>query len=223
MTPPVVDYRQLRPSNLTEPRFRHLLYLLYWPLYGLLFMYVERFSPIEYYYPIYSPLDDYIPFCELFVIPYMFWFAYLVIQHAYGLFYDIAGFKWLMRYIIITYSAAIIIYLLFPNCQELRPVEFPRDNFLTRFMAGFYQFDTNTNVCPSIHVIGSVAVCCTAFSMPRFQSRGWKWAFGATAVLICMSTVFLKQHSAVDVLAALPVCLAAYHIAFRKEAFHGRR
>ena len=116
-----------------------------------------------------------------------------------------------------------MVYFIFPTCQSLRPEIFPRDNTFTRFLYYFYQFDTNTNVCPSIHVIGSVAVCCTAFSMPRFRSRGWKWAFGATAVLICMSTVFLKQHSAVDVLAALPVCLAAYHIAFRKEAFHGRR
>ena len=117
----------------------------------------------------------------------------------------------------------MVVYFLFPTFQNLRPEAFTRDNAFTRFLYHFYQFDTNTNVCPSIHVIGSVAVCCTAFSMPRFQRRGWKWAFGATAVLICMSTVFLKQHSAVDVLAALPVCLAAYHIAFRKEAFHGRR
>ena len=209
MTPPVVDYRQLRPSNMMEPRFRHLLYLIYWPIYGLLFMYVERFSPIEFYYPIYSPLDDYIPFCEIFVIPYMFWFAYLVIQHAYGLFYDIAGFKWLMRYIIITYSAAIIIYLLFPNCQELRPVEFPRDNFLTRFMAGFYQFDTNTNVCPSIHVMGSLAVLSAAWRAPAFKTTPWRIAYTVTAVLISVSTVFLKQHSILDVLAALPICLVA--------------
>ena len=63
-----------------------------------------------------------------------------------------------MQFIIITYSAAILIYMRFPNCQELRPLVFERDNILTRFMAGFYQFDTNTNVCPSVHVIGSAAV-----------------------------------------------------------------
>jgi len=42
-----VDYRRLRLHNLTSTEFRHLLLLLYWPLYGLLFMYVEKFYPVE--------------------------------------------------------------------------------------------------------------------------------------------------------------------------------
>jgi len=33
-------------------------------------------------------------------------------------------------------------------------------------------------------------------------------------VLISLSTVFLKQHSAVDVLMAIPVCMAAYYAAY---------
>jgi len=32
------------------------------------------------------------------------------------------------------------------------------------------------------------------------------------SVLICLSTVFLKQHSVIDVLAALPVCYIAYRM-----------
>lgn len=48
----------------------------------------------------------------------------------------------------------MLIYLVFPTCQDLRPTQFARDNILTRFVAWFYNFDTNTNVCPSIHVLG---------------------------------------------------------------------
>lgn len=76
----------------------------------------------------------------------------------YTLLYDIDSFQRMMKYILLTYTIAIVTYLIWPTCQELRPVSFERDNFLTRFIAGFYQFDTNTNVCPSIHVIGSLAV-----------------------------------------------------------------
>ena len=214
INPPVVDYRKLRLGNLKSEEFKHLLLLLYWPVYGLLFLFVERFYPVQNYFTMYCPLDDKIPFCELFVIPYLFWFVYLVGMHLYTLLYDINSFKKMMKFIIVTYTVTIIIYLLFPTCQELRPLQFERDNILTRFMEGFYRFDTNTNVCPSIHVIGTLAVLFTALHCKRIRGIGWKLAFIITAILICASTVFLKQHSVLDVFAALPICLIGYIICF---------
>ena len=159
----VVDYRQLRPGNLNSEEFSHLKLLLYWPVYGLLFMFVERFYQVDSYYAVHCALDDYIPFNELFLIPYMFWFLFLIGMHLYTLLYDTRAFRQMMKFIIISYSVTIIIYFIFPTCQLLRPESFARDNVLTRFMAGFYRFDTNTNVCPSIHVIGSLAVMFTAW------------------------------------------------------------
>lgn len=214
------DYRSFRLSKLGDPQFCHLKLLLYWPIYGILFLFVERLSPIEYYFPMYSTLDDLIPFCEFFLIPYLFWFVYLVGMHLYTLLYDIDAFRGMMKFIIISYSIAILIYLVFPTCQELRPTEFARDNLFTRFLVYFYQFDTNTNVFPSIHVIGSVAVWCTSWHVRRFQTPGWKAAFGITAILISISTVFLKQHSIMDVLAAVPISLLAYYFSFTRRKVH---
>lgn len=135
----------------------------------------------------------------------------------YTLLFDTRSFEKLMKFVMITYSAAILIYILFPNCQELRPVIFERDNIFTRFIAGFYQFDTNTNVCPSIHVIGSVAVMFAAWNSKHFSTSAWKIAFGITSVLISISTVFLKQHSILDVLAAIPICIIAYFVVYGKK------
>lgn len=112
-----------------------------------------------------------------------------------------------MKFIMASYSAAMLIYILFPNCQELRPLTFERDNIFTRFLAGFYQFDTNTNVCPSIHVIGSVAVMLAAWNSKHFSKPGWRIIFCAAAFLISISTVFLKQHSLLDIFAAIPICV----------------
>ena len=167
------------------------------------------------YYSVCCPLDDAIPFCELFLIPYLFWFVYLIGMHVYTLIYDVAAFRKMMYFIMITYSATIIIYLIFPTCQDLRPAEFERDNILTRFMAEYYAFDTNTNVCPSIHVIGSLAVMLTSFHCKDF-GRGTKIAFAATGILIALSTVFVKQHSVIDIAAAIPICAIAYFICFRR-------
>lgn len=213
----MVDYRSFRFSKLNTPEFRHLKYLLFWPLYGILFMTVERLWIRDSYFPIHCLLDDYIPLCEYFLIPYLFWFVFLVGIHVYTLLYDPEGFVQLMKFIIISYSIAILTYMVFPNCQELRPVAFERDNVFTRFLAGFYQFDTNTNVCPSIHVIGSVAVAVCAWKSRHFSTRPWRIAFVTTAVLISVSTVFLKQHSVLDVLAAIPVCVIAYYGAYSKK------
>lgn len=209
-----VDYRQFRFSKLNTPEFSHVKLLFFWPVYGLMFMYVERFYPAAGYYPMHCALDDMIPFNEYFLIPYLFWFVYLTGMIIYVFFFDVESFKKMMKFIIITYSTTIFIYLVFPTCQMLRPESFPRDNFLTDFVKRFYEFDTNTNVCPSLHVIGSLAVLFTAYSCDTFKTTGWRIAFTAAAVLICISTVFLKQHSVLDLLAALPLCAVGGLLAF---------
>lgn len=215
MNRPIVDYRKLRINNISSDEFKHLKLLLFWPVFGLLFLFVERFYQVDYYV-MHCKLDDLIPFCEWFLIPYLFWFVYLVGMHLYTLLYDIDTFNRMIKYIIITYSAALLIYFIFPTCQELRPVEFERDNILTRSIAGFYQFDTSTNVCPSLHVIGSMAVMEAALWSKRIRSKGLKTAFVVAAVLICISTVFMKQHSIIDLLAALPICFIAHLLCYRK-------
>jgi len=183
----------------------------------ILFYALEIFRPAEDCHVMYHPVDDLIPFCELFVIPYIFWFLYLVGMYVYTLFYDLESFKRIMLFTVITYSVTLIVYLVYPTSQELRPPDFLRDNFLTRFMEGYYEFDTHTNVCPSLHVIGSLAVCFTGLHAKKLQKMRWKIGFLVSAVLISISTVFLKQHSILDVVYALPLCAVAYFLCFRKR------
>lgn len=206
----MIDYRKLRLSNINTPEFSHLFLLLYWAFYGLAFFLVETLRPLEHCHPVYVSLDNAIPFNEWFILPYMFWFVFLVGVLAYLLLFDAKAFRRFMYFVMLTYSVTVVVYLIYPTCQNLRPDSFPRDNFLTRFITGFYAFDTNTNVCPSIHVIGSLAAAFGAWDTPRFRSLGWKIAFMATALLICVSTVFVKQHSVVDVFWGLVLSLIGY-------------
>lgn len=210
----IVDYRKLRPNNINSDQFKHLWLLLFWPIFGIMFMGVERLGFNSGYTPVYCPLDDRIPFCELFVIPYLFWFVYLTGVVVFTLFFDTEAFRRVMKFIIITYTITILIYLIWPTCQELRPENFERDNFLTRFMAGFYQFDTNTNVFPSLHVIGSAAAMFGFCDTKYIKTTGWKVGNVVVTVLISLSTVFLKQHSVLDVFGAIPVCLVAWYAVY---------
>ena len=212
------NWRQFRPRKLCQPEYRHAFLLLFWPIMGLIFRYLERGREVEYYHPVHSPLDDLIPFNELFLIPYLFWFLFLFLMVVFTFFYDVPAFRRMHWFLIITYGITLTIYFLFPNCQELRPDTFLRDNFLTRFMADFYEFDTHTNVCPSLHVVGGVASMLTVLDCRHLQHRAWKISSIIVTILISASTVFLKQHSILDVALAIPVCLAGYFPVY----FHAR-
>lgn len=210
----LIDYRKFRFSKLNG-EFAYLKLLLYWPIYGLAFLFVERFYAPAEWHPIYCPLDDLIPFNELFLIPYLLWFVYLIGMIAYTLLFNEKAFRRMMYFIIFTYTLTIIFYFIYPNCQELRPAEFERDNVLTRFIAGFYEFDTNTNVCPSIHVLGSAAAMLAGFDTSRL-SKSWCKAVSAfLCFIISISTIFLKQHSIIDVISAAVLCVVGYIVCYR--------
>ena len=72
--------------------------LLFWPIYGIAFYTLERGLPGRVYFPVESVIDAYIPFCEWFFIPYLFWFVLIVAMHGYTLFFDIPAFKKMMKF-----------------------------------------------------------------------------------------------------------------------------
>ena len=80
MKKPVVNYREFRFSKLNEPRFSHVRLLAGWIVYFALFVMTERLIPLEKCHVIHGFLDDVVPFCEWFVFPYVFWFAYVVLS-----------------------------------------------------------------------------------------------------------------------------------------------
>lgn len=209
----MVDYRNFRLSKIITPEYSHLKLLLYWPCFGLVFLLLERGINIEYH-PVSCEWDKYIPFCEFFIIPYYYWFIFLIGMHIYTLFFDVDAFKKMMYFIMITYTVTSIIYIFYPTMQQLRPPVFERDNICTRIVAFLYVFDTNTNVCPSLHVIGSFATLFTAWNSKRYSTPLWRLVYTVLAVFISVSTVFLKQHSIIDVLVALPICFIAYPFAY---------
>ena len=160
-------------------------------------------------------LDDWIPFCEWFLIPYVFWYFLIALSLGYFLFYHVASFKKLQTYIIITQVTAMAIYILFPTRQDLRPDVFPRDNLLTRCIGFLYSIDTNTGVCPSLHVALSLGIA-SVWLKEKQAHPAWKAFVAVAATLICLSTAFIKQHSVVDFFAAIPVCALAEYLVFKR-------
>ena len=212
----LVDYRGFRLSRLTEPRFSHFLLLLSWVGYFLLYYLTENFIPPERCHLMHSRLDDLIPFCEYFLIPYVFWYVFVFGSLLYYLLFDVESFRSMQIFIIITQVVAMFVYIVWPSRQDLRPETFLHDNVLTRLMAFIYSFDTSTGVCPSLHVAYSIGIA-SVWCKDRFAPKGWKIFVVFAAVIISVATCFVKQHSALDVLAALPLCLLAEWLVYGKK------
>ena len=216
MRKPVVDYREFRFSRINEPRFSHLKLLLGWVVYFALYFLTENLIPFERCHVIYCRLDDLIPFCEWFVIPYCFWYLLVFASLLWYLLYDTQSFRKLQIFIMVTHLVSMSVYIIYPNIQNLRPAVMPRQNFLTWVMGIIYAFDTPTGVCPSLHVAYSLGIASVACHR-RETPVSWKVFVICAAVIISAATTFVKQHSAVDVFAALPLGLLAEIVVFRKE------
>ena len=198
-------------------KYKHSIIVLYLPFYMTWFLWLEGRDDVTYH-SISCIRDDWIPFNELFAIPYFLWFGYVVIVLVF-LFFQLEHLEDFYRCaatLILGMTTALIIYTVWPNSQPLRPEVLPRDNILTRMIAGLYQGDTSTNVCPSLHVYNSLAIHVGLAKSHFFQNKkGWKAASLILCILICLSTVFLKQHSVIDGICAL-IMYGVYYVVVYK-------
>ncbi|MBO4887765.1 MAG: phosphatidic acid phosphatase [Firmicutes bacterium] len=215
---PIYDYREFRLSRLNDPRFAHVKLLGGWIIYFSLYFLTENLIPPEVCTPIHCAVDDLIPFCEYFAVPYYLWYALCVFTLLYFLLYDVDSFKRVQTYIMITQLIAMICYILWPSRQDLRPEVFPRDNFLTSVVQFLYSFDTSTGVCPSLHVAYSLGIG-SVWLKYKDAPVGFKIFMVLFILVICISTAFIKQHSFLDIVAAFPVGLVAEIFVFHVIPF----
>ena len=117
----------------------------------------------------------------------------------------------------------LFISLVYPNGLNLRPAEFPRDNFFTGWVGSLYRTDTPTNVFPSIHVYNSVVACIAVRRCESLRKRrGIQISSFVLSVLIILSTVFLKQHSVSDVISAFVLNFVVYAVIYRPDWLFSR-
>lgn len=214
---PEVDYREFRLSKLNEPRFSHLKLLGGWIVYFAFFFLTENLIPVSKCHVVHCALDDVIPFNEYFLIFYCLWFALIAVSLGYYLLYDTERFRELQIFIMTTQAVAMAVYIIYPSVQMLRPEVMPNDGFLCSVMSFIYAFDTPTGVCPSLHVAysaGIASVWCRDENAPKW----WKAVIVILVIMICISVTFVKQHSVVDIMAAIPVCMIAEYVVYGDHA-----
>lgn len=178
--------------------------LLIWLLSMGAFIFCEIFIDEADCYSVRVPLDDLFPFSEVFVIFYVLWYFLILGSLIYFLFHRSRGFYNLLKYMTVCQLIAVVIFLIFPNKQDLRPDVISGDDILSRLIYIIHTVDTNTNVCPSLHVCYSIALASVWNREGKHLST--KIMYATLALLVSLSTVMIKQHSVLDFLVALPVC-----------------
>lgn len=204
--------------------YKHgFLSLSFLVFYLIWFFYLER-TVTRYYTVIHMPIDDYIPFCELFIIPYYLWFAYIGAVVIYLMFTDKAEYYRTCAFLFTGMTIFLIVSTLWPNGQHLRPFTMPRDNIFTRAVAALYRTDTPTNLWPSIHVYNSIGAYLAISKCRHLAGR--KLVRGGSLLLsvsIILSTVFLKQHSVFDMLTAFIMAFIMYALVYRMDIVYTLR
>lgn len=181
------------------------------------FLYLSLFFLLEFwgdrpYWVVDTWLDQYIPFNEYFIIPYVIWYFYIIIGFVYFTFFEVEGFHRTQFYLWTGMFAAMIFCTIVPNCQNLR-VELANENIFQMMVSFLYQVDTNTNVFPSIHCYNSIMMMATLLKSEKVRSYKLLSVFIVVlSILICMSTVMLKQHGILDVAGAIVLSIVVYFI-----------
>jgi len=170
-------------------------------IYLIGFMIVEN-AGHRHYHVIHTWIDEQIPFCEYFIIPYFLWFVYM----AAGICWFVFRCKNRDEYYRLTAVLALgmtiflIVSCVYPNRQDLRPETFANNNIFTQLVKFLYKTDTPTNVLPSIHVFNSMALDFAINGNETLRKHRWvSVGSHVLAFLIVLSTMFLKQHSIIDV------------------------
>lgn len=201
-----------RIINFLKKYYYGIIVPIYAVIYLLWFAWLEK-TVVKPEHIVHLWLDDLIPFLEIFIIPYMLWFAYVAVVCLFLMLKDRDEFMRNCIFLAAGMTMFLIISTIYPNGHMLRPAVFERDNLFTSMVARLYAADSPNNILPSIHVFNSLvtwfAVRNSRFLKDRKAVR--RGAFVLT-VLIILSTMFIKQHSVIDVFFAFVMAFALYPV-----------
>jgi membrane-associated phospholipid phosphatase len=153
------------------------------------------------------PIDQWIPFNRFFIIPYFYWYFYIAITVLLMFFQkDSKNFYRLIFSMSSGIFISSIIFVVFPTYVP-RPTLVGND-FLTGLVQQIYTIDPPYNCFPSMHVL--YAFVCGWYLTVFKRVSWWFDVLNAVSfVLICMSTVYTKQHYTPDIAGGIVLGAAA--------------
>lgn len=184
---------------------RYLLPVAIWFVcYMALFGYLELKPPQDVHL-IACGLDERIPYVPAFIYPYLSWFPYILVC-AYLAIKNLEdeAYKRAVFVLVTGMNIFLLISYVWPTGLTLREGITYNTAVLSGWLMKFVQgVDVPKSVFPSMHVYVTLVLQYT-LEMQKTKLPMWGIRLGRIiAVLIVLSTMFTKQHSAVDVAGAI--------------------
>ncbi len=184
---------------------------IYMVVYMPTFFWVESLDHAGDFHIIHTAVDDMIPVIEVFIIPYAMWLPYLVA----GMIAIAIRSRKLSRktsYMLMAgMTLFIIISLVYPNMLELRAAIPDRENIFMDLIRYLHSIDTPTDVLPSLHVYDAIVVAA-GLHLTFKDKKVLLVLSDVLTVLIVLSTMFIKQHSIIDVISAFVIFIPVFII-----------
>ena len=196
---------------------RHLIPIAVWfVIYMGLFGFLEIVPPKDVHL-IHCALDDRIPNMAVFIYPYVSWFPYIVVCAALAI-KNLDDRQFKKAVLVLTTGMNIFLFIsyVWPTGLDFRESIVYDLHTLSGNLLKFVQtVDTPKSVFPSMHVYVTLVLQYTLEMQKKLVPAWGIWVGRVLAVLIVLSTMFTKQHSAVDVTAAI-VMFAVLALAAKK-------
>ncbi|WP_287737642.1 phosphatase PAP2 family protein [Burkholderia sp.] len=182
--------------NDRRPDVRQMLAATFGMVAGLaIFFLLER--GVTPRYVLATALDARIPFIAWSWFVYVAFFPFVIALAAYARPSAFAAFK---EAVLIAFVLGVVCFLLFPEAVPRPDVAEIGNAFVRHRLARMWQLDLAANGFPSLHV----AVTCLACRMLTDRRRIVAASIG---LLICVSTLTLKQHTVADVLGGVALAM----------------
>lgn len=167
---------------------------------------------------VYIGIDAAIPFIAEFIYPYVYWYLFVAGTVAYLFFTHKDEFYRCVAALFIGMTICLIIFTIYPTSFDYRP-DMLTGNSLTQYLLDFiYSADKSQNVCPSIHVYNSIACAVALIKCVDFKNSRFMQAFAIiSATVITLSTMFIKQHSLIDAIAAVILFIVMYVFVYKVD------
>ena len=154
-------------------------------------------------------VDKYIPFCKYFIVPYVLWYPYIGVFLILLCFLDKENYYKALIALITGMLISYFIFYIFPTAV-VRPNITGSDVF-TNLVLFVYNNDNPCNCFPSVHVLNSTLMLLYINKSSSFN-RITKLISSIIAILIILSTVFVKQHVILDVAGGISLALLLYFL-----------
>lgn len=200
-------------------QYKHAWVFLYFIIYLPWYFGLQQRGNMGFH-DIYTTVDQAIPFVSWFIYPYVYWFLFVAGTIAYLFFTHKKDFYKCVAFLFIGMTICLIVFTVYPTSFDHRPFNIQGSSLSTFLVNFIYTADKSQNVFPSIHVFNSIGCAIALVKCQDFHSSYFMKIFAnGSALMITLSTMFIKQHSILDAVSAGVLAIVLYILIYKLDVF----